>query len=57
MSDILHRSAFWLLVMFICGIVIGGYGVYKFNKWQMSEAVKLGGFIYKEEIYNVNKRP
>jgi hypothetical protein len=56
MKDLLHKIGFWFLIVFIAGMIVGGYGIYHFQKWQINQAIDLGGFIHDSIIYNVNKR-
>ncbi len=56
MKDLLHKIGFWFLIVFIAGMIVGGYGIYCFQKWQIDQAIKLGGFINESVIYNVERR-
>jgi hypothetical protein len=56
MKDLLHKIGFWFLIVFIAGMIVGGYGIHRFQKWQIDQAIKLGGFINESTIYNVERR-
>jgi len=56
MKDFLHKIGFWMIVVFFLGIAVGGYGIYRFNDWQMDQSVKLKGFLFKGVVYNITER-
>ena len=51
------KIGFWFLVMLLCGIFIGGYGIRLYQKSQMQESVTLGGFVFEKKIYDMRLRP
>jgi len=52
-----HTIGFWFLVVLLCGIFIGGYGIRLYQKSQMQESITLGGFVFEKKIYDVRLRP
>lgn len=57
MKETLRSLGFWLLIVFLLGVSVGGFGCYKFNDWQIHQWVKLKGFIHEETVYNIEVRP
>ena len=57
LGESLKDFTIWFLTLFLLGMVAGGISMYQFNKWQMNQAVQLGGFVSDGKIYNVNLRP
>jgi regulator of protease activity HflC (stomatin/prohibitin superfamily) len=53
----LDKLIIWLILAVLLGMIIGGCGVYLFNKYQLGIATRLGGIIYEDSIYNITKRP
>jgi len=51
-----EKLGMWVLIAFLIGIAIGGYGIYQFNDWQMSKTVKMGVFIHADRVYEVKER-
>lgn len=45
-----------LLCIFLFGISVGCFASYHIYKWRMNEIVKVGGFLFEEQIYDVKKR-
>jgi len=52
----LQTISFYLLVSMLIGFAFGVFSSYKFYEMKMEEYVKLEGFIYKSDIYNLIKR-
>jgi len=55
-SEMKEKLGMWVLIAFLIGIAIGGYGIYQFNDWQMSKTVKMGVFIHADRVYEVKER-
>jgi len=56
-KEMIHRIGFWFLVIFIAGTICGGYGIYCYNKYQLSEATIIGAFVFNKQVYEVKLRP
>ena len=46
-----------ILISIIVGMTIGVFFCKTFYNWRMDEATKLGGFIHKNNIYDIKARP
>ena len=55
-KQMLHTIGFWFLICIIIGISIGGYGMYKVQKWQMDNAVKVGAFVFDKKVFELKER-
>jgi hypothetical protein len=54
--DKIQKISFFLLVIFICGSLLGTWGSYKFYKIKMHECVLVGGILIDGEVYNLSHR-
>lgn len=52
----LHTFGFWFLIFFMCGAVVGGYSSYLFQKQQLDNAVKVGGVVMGDKVYEIKER-
>jgi hypothetical protein len=52
----LHTFGFWFLIFFMCGAVVGGYSSYLFQKQQLDDAVKVGGVVMGDKVYEIKER-
>lgn len=52
----IHTFGFWLLVFFLLGLVAGGYVSFLFQKQQLDDAVKVGGIVMGDKVYEIKER-
>lgn len=52
-----EKLGLWILIAFMIGAAVGGYGIYRFNDWQMWKTTKMGCFIHDNRVYEVKERP
>ncbi len=52
----IHTFGFWFLIFFLAGIIAGGYGSYLFQKKQLDDAVKVGGIVMGDKVYEIKER-
>lgn len=55
-TDMFHRVGFWLLLLILMGSLLGGYAMSTYQKIQMDNAILLGGYVYKNKVYNISER-
>lgn len=56
LKSTLHTFGFWFLIFFMCGAVVGGYSSYLFQKQQLDDAVKVGGVVMGDKVYEIKER-
>jgi hypothetical protein len=47
---------FWFLLFFMIGCLLGGYAIHKYQNYQMSEAVMIGGMVYDNKVFDLKRR-
>ena len=52
-----HKMGFWFLIFFMIGCLLGGYAIHKYQNYQMSEAVMIGGMMYDNKVFDLKRRP
>ena len=53
----LQIFGFWILIIFMLGVLSGSYLSFTIQKYQLSATVKLGGMIVDDKIYEVRIKP
>jgi cytochrome bd-type quinol oxidase subunit 2 len=49
---------FQLLIGFVAGTIVAGYGMHYYQKYRMEEAVvMLKCFVYNNKVYQITERP
>ena len=49
-------KAFWIVFLILLGIFVGSYVCLKVYDYKTDESIKLGGFIFKDKIYDIRER-
>jgi hypothetical protein len=57
-SEYAHRIGFWALIVFLLGIVVGGW----LANWfiidrRLSDAIRIGGIVLNQTAYDIKLRP
>ena len=56
-ANAFHKMGFWFLIFFMIGCLLGGYAIHKYQNYQMSEAVMVGGLVYDNKVFDLKRRP
>jgi hypothetical protein len=56
-KEMLHRISFWFLILFLLGVLVGGYGIYCYQRYQLSESILIGAFVVDKKVYDIKMRP
>lgn len=52
-KELFHAVGFWVLVILLCGACLGGFAMHSYQKSRINEAIKLGGFVFDNKIFEV----
>ena len=55
-ANAFHKMGFWFLIFFMIGCLLGGYAIHKYQNYQMSEAVMVGGLVYDNKVFDLKRR-
>ena len=56
-QEIMYRMGFWFLIIFLFGCFVGIFGAQKYIiEKRLSDAVKLGGVVLHDKVYDLKER-
>lgn len=53
---IIREILFFSFIIFIIGLLLGLYLGLQFYSIKINEAIKVGGFVYKNEVYSITDK-
>lgn len=48
---------FQLLIGFVAGTIVAGYGMHYYQKYRVNEAIVLKCFVHGNKVYQITERP
>lgn len=48
---------FQLLIGFVAGTIVAGYGMHYYQKYRVNEAIVLKCFVHDNKVYQITERP